>query len=102
MLKRRFLFSGFVLLVSVFMAANVFAASEVKYTKNSDVPRISVDELKAKIADGAEIYVLDLRTGASYDRSPVRIKGDIRLLFGELEEKTKDIPRDGEIVTYCT
>jgi len=102
MLKRRFLFAGFVLLISVFMAANVFAASEMKYKQKLDVPRISVTELKAKIASGAEVYVLDLRTGASYDRSPVRIQGDIRSMFGEIEEKTKDIPRDGEIITYCT
>ncbi|VAW34768.1 hypothetical protein MNBD_DELTA02-638 [hydrothermal vent metagenome] len=102
MLKRRFLFAGFVLFVSVFMAAAAFAAPAMKYRSKHDVPRITVEELKARRLGDAGIYILDLRTGASYDRSPFRIPGDIRSMFGELKEKTKRIPRDAEIVTYCT
>ncbi|VAV83564.1 hypothetical protein MNBD_DELTA01-2087 [hydrothermal vent metagenome] len=102
MLRRRLLFAGFVLLVSVFMAIPVFAASEMKYKSKHDVPRITVEELKVRLLGDAGVYVLDVRTGASYDRSPIRIPGDVRSMFGELKERTKHIPRDAEIVTYCT
>ncbi len=102
MSRRRSLFTGFVLLVSVFMAAHAYASPEMKYKSKRDVPRITVEGLKTRLASDAGVYVLDLRTGASYDRSPLRIPGDIRSMFGELKEKTKNIPREAEIVTYCT
>ena len=102
MARRKLFMAGLVLLASVFFAGSVLAAEEVKYRNKSEVPRITVEALKAKLERGEKVYILDMRTGASYDSSPHRIKGDIRSTFGELRARTSAIPRGGEIITYCT
>ena len=102
MLKRSFILVSVVFLFFVFVTASAFAASASRYNSQADVTRITVEELKARISSGAEIYILDLRAGSSYATSKVRIPGDIHTLFGKLEETTKMIPKDAEIITYCT
>jgi rhodanese-related sulfurtransferase len=62
--------------------------------------RITVDELKAKLASKEPVVVIDVR-GADYDASSTRIKGAMRIVPAELEAHLKDLPRDKEIVTYC-
>lgn len=99
--RRNYLMAALMLCI-FFASSQVLAAPVVKYRNKAAVPRITVEELKAKLGGNAPVYVLDVRTGASYDGSPYRIPGDIRSMFGELRERTKHIPRDAEIAVYCT
>ena len=62
--------------------------------------RITIDELKAKLAKKEPVIIIDVR-GADYDASATKIKGAIRIAPAELEARLKDLPRDKEIVTYC-
>lgn len=62
--------------------------------------RITVDELKAKLAKKEPVVIIDIR-GSDYDASPTKIKGAIRIAPAELDARLKDLPRDKEIVTYC-
>jgi rhodanese-related sulfurtransferase len=62
--------------------------------------RITVDELKAKLAKKEPVVVIDIR-GSDYDASATKIKGAMRIAPAELESRLKDLPRDKEIVTYC-
>ena len=61
-----------------------------------DLPRISQDEFKEKLALG-EIVVLDVRNGAITSK----IKGAAHIQETDLQARLKDLPRDREIVTYC-
>lgn len=65
-----------------------------------EVERITVDELKSKMAKNDKIIIIDVR-GADYDASTTKIKGAIRIAPGEVEAHLKDLPRDKEIITYC-
>ncbi len=62
--------------------------------------RITIDDLKAKIAKGEPVIVIDVR-GQDYDASDSKIKGAIRIPPSEMASRLKDLPRDKEIVTYC-
>jgi rhodanese-related sulfurtransferase len=62
--------------------------------------RITIDELKSKLAKKEPVIIIDVR-GADYDASATKIKGAIRIAPAELEARLKDLPRDKEIVTYC-
>ena len=64
--------------------------------------RMSVDELKAKIAKAEPVLVIDSRSSGSYDGSDKKIKGSIRLLADDYDAHLKDLPRDKEIVIYCS
>jgi membrane-bound lytic murein transglycosylase B len=70
--------------------------------QDADVERITVEELKDKIAKNEPITIIDDRSQGSYEASEIQIKGSIRITVDEIQSRLKEIPRDREIVTYCT
>ena len=71
-------------------------------SEDADIERITVDELKSKIAKNETLTILDDRSEGSYETSQTQIKGSIRMTVDEIQSRIKEIPRDREIVTYCT
>ena len=70
--------------------------------KPSDkIARITVEELKEKLARGDQVVILDLR-GGDYDASTTKIRGAIRIPPAELQSKLIGIPHEAEVVTYCS
>ncbi|MCA1815617.1 MAG: hypothetical protein LC746_04290 [Acidobacteria bacterium] len=64
--------------------------------EGQDLPRITQDEFKEKLARN-EIVVLDVRNGDI----TAKIKGAAHIQEADLQSRLKDLPRDREIVTYC-
>lgn len=73
-----------------------------EHKTEAEVPRITVDELKEKFAKNAPVFIIDSRSQGSYDSSQNKIKGAVRIPMDEIESRLKEIPRDREIVVYCT
>ena len=71
------------------------------HNEKADIERITVDELKAMMAENEPVTVIDVR-GNDYDSSDAKIKGALRIVPGELNARLKDVPRDKPIVTYCS
>ncbi len=89
------------LLVVILLIPSISVAADAIYSQE-DIPRISVDELKALLDDKEDVHILDVRSHSSYDKSNLRIKGDRRILFEEIESWASSVPKDARIVTYCT
>jgi hypothetical protein len=70
--------------------------------KPADVQRITVEELKEMIAKSLPVTIIDARSAGSYDSTTTKIKGAIRMATEEIPSHLKDLPRDREVVTYCT
>ena len=68
----------------------------------TEVPRISVDELKGRLDRGEKVVILDVRSRSSYGASDVIIKGALRIAPDELNDRAAELPLGREIVTYCT
>jgi membrane protein DedA with SNARE-associated domain/rhodanese-related sulfurtransferase len=64
--------------------------------------RISPEELLAKLDGGTRPAILDLRHPLDFEVSPQTLPGAIRLAPEELSDRHHEIPRDREIVLYCT
>ncbi|NOZ26461.1 MAG: zinc-ribbon domain-containing protein [Chloroflexi bacterium] len=64
-----------------------------------DVPRISLAEAKARYDAGAALFV-DVRSQEEYRTA--HIPGAVSLPLTELDERYQELPRDAEIITYCT
>jgi hypothetical protein len=77
-------------------------AQASEHKTEGEVPRITVDELKEKLAKKAPVFIIDSRSQGSYDNSEIKIKGAVRIPADEIESRLKDIPHDREIVVYCT
>ncbi len=66
------------------------------------IARVSAEELKAWL-DGPETpLVVDLRTSLDVKAVPYAIPGAVRVAAEDLEQRHPDLPRDREIVLYCS
>ncbi|HBO84877.1 MAG: hypothetical protein A2073_05510 [Deltaproteobacteria bacterium GWC2_42_11] len=64
--------------------------------------RITKEELKAKMDKGDNILILDVRISGSYMDSKIKIKGAVRIDPDSIERKYQVLPKDKEIIAYCT
>jgi membrane protein DedA with SNARE-associated domain len=64
--------------------------------------RITPEELHAMIRDGREPVVIDARGGAGTGVAPVVIPGALRIGLDEIDARHAEIPRDREVVVYCS
>jgi rhodanese-related sulfurtransferase len=61
-----------------------------------------VEELKNKIDAGEALVIVDLRHALDFEADPETIPGAFRMDAKELEEKNDRLPRDREVILYCT
>jgi membrane protein DedA with SNARE-associated domain/rhodanese-related sulfurtransferase len=73
-----------------------------KFLRNLRMAKISVDELKQRLDAGDPIMVVDVRHPISLELDPEMIPGALSLLLEEIDHRHHEIPRDREIVLYCT
>jgi hypothetical protein len=64
--------------------------------------RITAEELKAKQDAGEAVVILDLRHPLDFLPYPQLLPGAIRMAPEEVEKRSAEIPRDREIILYCT
>jgi membrane protein DedA with SNARE-associated domain len=89
------------------LVAGMFAAWIVwkfvqrrRFLKQLEGARISPEELRERIDAGEDLYIVDLRSGLDNDVSS--IPGAIRLKAEELHANSRQIPRDREIILFCS
>lgn len=66
------------------------------------IARISPTELLEKLNAGAEVMIVDLRQPLDIEIVPHVIPGALRMAMEELENRHHEIPRDRDIVLYCS
>jgi membrane protein DedA with SNARE-associated domain/rhodanese-related sulfurtransferase len=64
--------------------------------------RITVDELHQKQEAGENLIILDVRSQLELDQDPALIRGAIHLAVDEVELRHQEIPRDRDIILYCS
>jgi rhodanese-related sulfurtransferase len=64
--------------------------------------RIGVDELRSFLEEGKSPIVLDVRAAGARRRDPRRIPGAIVFDVEEIDQRVAELPRDREIILYCT
>ena len=64
--------------------------------------RITAEELRKRIHAGEAVTVVDLRHPLDFLADPRILSHAIRILPEEFEQKHQEIPKDRELVLYCT
>jgi membrane protein DedA with SNARE-associated domain/rhodanese-related sulfurtransferase len=70
--------------------------------KDLRMARITVDELFQKLETGEKVIILDLRSKAEVERNPASIRGARHMTMDELKSRQGEIPRDRDIILYCS
>jgi membrane protein DedA with SNARE-associated domain len=64
--------------------------------------RISPEELETKLSAGEPVVVVDLRHELDVQTDPMMIRGAIHMTPTALEQRHAAIPRDRDVVLYCS
>ena len=64
--------------------------------------KISTAELKGMMDGGQPVKIVDVRNLLSRETDPESIPGAIHLLFEEIDHRKDELPRDHEVILYCT
>jgi len=67
-----------------------------------DMARINVDELYERMRGEAVPVVVDVRSPTARDLERRRIPGALNVPLQEVEQHVRHLPRDREIILYCT
>jgi membrane protein DedA with SNARE-associated domain len=76
--------------------------SRQRFLRELRIARITVDELKKKIDAREELVIVDLRHSMDFESDPDTIPGALHLNAADLEKEDGRVPRDREIILYCT
>jgi membrane protein DedA with SNARE-associated domain/rhodanese-related sulfurtransferase len=92
-----------VVLGSLFVAYIAFKYIQRQRTlRKLQTARITVEELRQRQEVGGEVFIVDLRSPMAVQSDPYRIPGAQHLLMDKVEEWLPIIPRDQEVVLYCS
>ena len=73
-----------------------------RYVRKLAMARITPEELWRRMEAGEDLTVLDLRHASEIDSDGSKVPGALRFPPQELETRHLDIPRDRDIILYCT
>jgi membrane protein DedA with SNARE-associated domain/rhodanese-related sulfurtransferase len=73
-----------------------------RFIRSLRVSRITVDEVKAALDRGERPFIVDLRHMLEFVVDPRTVPTAVRISPDELPSRNAEIPRDRDIVLYCT
>jgi membrane protein DedA with SNARE-associated domain len=91
---------GLVGAFGVYLAVKVVRRQ--RFLRQLRIARITSDELKAKLDQGESVFLVDLRHRLDVQATPTRIPGAVHMEPRALEQAAGMIPRDRDVVVYCT
>ena len=95
--------SAFVLVVLVVLGILIYRlVRQRRFLRKINTMRIGPDELKSMMDRGESLYIVDLRHPLDILPDPRILPGAVRLLPNELIARNAEIPRDRDVVLYCT
>jgi membrane protein DedA with SNARE-associated domain len=73
-----------------------------QFLRNLRTARIDPKDLKTQIEKGESITVIDLREKSDFDLNPQLIPTALRMSPDEIDHRHEELPRDKDIILYCT
>ncbi|MHB1022482.1 MAG: VTT domain-containing protein [Acidobacteriaceae bacterium] len=90
----------FILMVIGFLMYRVM--KQRNFLKQVSELRLDAEELKSMIDEGQQPYIVDLRHPLDYLPDPRVLPGAVRIGPTEIAKHAEAIPRDRDVVLYCT
>jgi membrane protein DedA with SNARE-associated domain/rhodanese-related sulfurtransferase len=99
-----FLGSGLLVLLVTALAAYIAWKwqNRRRFLQKLRIARITPEELKQRLDAGEDIVIVDLRHEMEFDAEPETISGAVRMDPADLEEAIEVIPRDRDIILFCS
>lgn len=103
-LKAQQLGGGLMMLLGAALAFYISykVVARQKFLRELRIMRIRPEELKEKLDAGEAVMIVDLRHSVDFEADPETIPGAFRMDASELQESDEKLPRDREVILYCT
>lgn len=72
-----------------------------RFIKQLDVARITPAELQQRLRSGEELFIVDLRTELITGHAAL-IPGAVQMSYQEVPSRSHEIPRDRDIILFCS
>jgi len=82
------------------IAGRAFRTVQYMPRNMKDVPRISPETLNSRLENGESIIVVDTRSARQFEGG--HIAGAISIPLEQVESRLNELPKDRDIVFYCT
>jgi membrane protein DedA with SNARE-associated domain len=73
-----------------------------RFLRRLRIARITPKELMDKLTTGENISIVDLRQPIDIEAFPQMIPGALRIAMEDIEDRHGEIPRDRDVVLYCS
>ncbi len=73
-----------------------------RFLRSLRIARILPDELNGQLATGNKPFIVDLRSAVDVRLTPYALPGAVRLATEDVEQGRVDLPRDRDVVLYCS
>ena len=73
-----------------------------RFLRKLRIARIGQEELKRDLDVGKPVLIVDLRSEIDVAATPFVIPGALRIPAETLEQRHRDIPRDRDVIVYCS
>ena len=95
-----FALAAFLLVLVALLAGKIWR--QQSFLRRVRAMRVDPVDLKAMLDRGEEVFIVDLRHPLDYLPDPRVLPGAVRLLPNEVLLRSADLPRDRDIIVYCT
>jgi len=76
--------------------------SRQRFLRQLRISRITPEELKLLLDAGEPVAIVDLRHSIDFEADPETIPGAFHMDASELQERDEKLPRDREVILFCT
>lgn len=73
-----------------------------RFIRELRVVTISPEDLRQKLEEGGEPFIVDLRHSLDFAANPFKLPGALQMVPAEVESRHHELPRDRDIILYCT
>lgn len=92
--------AGLIAALAIYIGWKVF--DRQRLIRSLRVARILPEELKSLLDAGEDVLIVDLRNPLDFDADPRLIATAKRIAPAELEARHEELPRDRDLILYCT
>jgi membrane protein DedA with SNARE-associated domain len=96
------IWSGAILILGLALYFGWKILARRRFINGLRVARIEPEELKSLLDASEDIHIVDLRDELDFEANPNMIRTAVRISPDEIEHRHEELPRDRDVILYCT
>ena len=96
------LVAGLVIAAVILIYFSYKVITRQRFLRSLRMRRLTAEEVKARLDQGEDFHIMDLRHDYDFKALPHLLPGAVRVPMESIDRHNRRIPRDSDIVLYCS